>query len=168
MLQKEVTGPPVNPLVTPSKAHVMTLPPFTPPTDDRLHSNPITLTTTARPSSTHTSEPHPLTTAAATTSMTSTSNSLSTTQQSLTTSLPWTNELARVKEKPHNSGRPVSEGFTTGWVGGASSTGKIKEKKFAMHEGSSHGADEQIVRKYFTAYTNFIDVKCFVESNGIA
>jgi len=119
----------------------MTLPPFTHPTDDRLHSNPITLTTTAQPTSTHSSEPRPLTV-----SSTSTSSSLSTAQQNLPTSY-WTNELTRVKEKSQESGQPVSEGFTTGWVGGALNKGKMKEKKFSMHEsGHSSKEDEQIVR----------------------
>ena len=137
-------APPVNPMMTPSKAHVMTLPPFTPPTDDRLHSNPITLTTTAQPTSTHSSEPHPLTV-----SSTSASNSLSTTQQGLPTfsNKYWTNELARAKEKAQEINQPVSEGFATGWVGGASNKGKMKEKKFSMHESgrSSKEDDEQIV-----------------------
>lgn len=116
----------------------MTLPAFTPQTDDRLHSEPITLTTTAQPTSAHSSEPRPLTAAAST--------SKSDSQQNLLTSYkPWTNELANVKEKSRDVSQPVTEGFATGRVGGASNKGKIKEKKFSMHD-SSKGDDEQIVR----------------------
>ena len=60
-----------------------------------------------------------------------------------------TSEVARVKEKPQDVTQPISEGFSTGWVGGAS--GKIKEKKYSMHEGNKD--DEQIVR--FKLCVNF-------------
>ena len=49
-----------------------------------------------------------------------------------------------MKEKSQDIGQIVSEGFTTGWVGGASSKGKMKEKKYTIHE--SKGEDEHIVR----------------------
>ena len=126
----------------------MTLPPVTPPTDDRLHLNPVTMTTTAQPTSTHSSEPHPLATAA---SMNASSLS-STAPGLLASNIFSTSEVARVKEKPQDVNQPVSKGFTTGWVGGASR--KIKEKKYSMHEGNKD--DEQIVR--FDVCENFIDV----------
>ena len=135
-------------MLTPYKAHIMTLPPVTPPTDDRLHSNPITMTTTAQPMSTH--KPHPLAAIASTT----TSNSLSTTQQGLFASRELcTNETSRLKENLQDSGQPVSEGFTAGWVGGAS--GKIKEKKHSLHE-SHKGDDEQIVRFSSCEFFHFL------------
>ena len=52
-----------------------------------------------------------------------------------------------MKEKPQDISQPVTvvaEGFTTGWVGGASSKGKMKEKKYTKHE--SKADDEHIVR----------------------
>ena len=118
----------------------MTLPLVTPPIDDRLHSNPIAMTTTGQSTSTHSSEPHPLS-ATATMSAT-TSSELSNTQQG--SNKFWTNELARVKEKSQDMNQPVTEGFATGWVGGAGSKGKIKEKKHSKHE-SLRVDDEQIV-----------------------
>lgn len=116
----------------------MTLPLVTPPIDDRLHSNPIAMTTTGQSTSTHGSEPHPLSATAAETK----SSELSNTQQS--SNKLWTNELARVKEKSQDMNKPVTEGFATGWVGGAGSKGKIKEKKHSKHE-SLRVDDEQIV-----------------------
>ena len=43
-------------------------------------------------------------------------------------------------------GKSASDSFVTGWVGGAGSTGKMKEKKFSMHDSSRSDKDgEQVV-----------------------
>ena len=136
----------------------MTLPPVMPPTDDRLRSNPIAMvTTTAQLSSTHSSkQPYPLTA----------SSSSSTQQSSLTTNTPWTNELTRAKEKSPDISQLVNESFTTGWVGGASSKGKMKEKKYSTHE--SKGDDEYIVRLNSCEILSYVTWCEFLESNGNA
>lgn len=59
---------------------------------------------------------------------------------------PWTNELVKVKEKlPADVGKSANDSFVTGWVGGAGSKGKIKEKKFSMHESSRSDKDDEPV-----------------------
>ena len=129
--------------MTPSRADIITLPSAVPPTTDvHTYPNPITITTTTQPMSLHSSESHPHTSSTPILSSAGLQYSgLQPFEQ------PWTNELTKVKEKPPaEMGKSASDSFVTGWVGGAGSKGKMKEKKYSMHEKShSDMGDEQVV-----------------------
>ena len=114
----------------------MTIPPVTFSACDHLHSNPVSITITDQPINRHCTEPHPLSAASINTSG----------------SLPMADQcLNRVKEELQNISQLVSEGFASGWVGGASGRIKAKKLKYSIHK-SNQGNDKQIVRYSFITY----------------
>ncbi|XP_065889912.1 nuclear pore complex protein Nup153-like isoform X2 [Dysidea avara] len=142
--EQSSAGPPVNPLVTPSRADIITLPSATPLTTDvHTYPNPIAVTTTSQPISLHSSGSHQHT---SNTSISSPAGQQYSGLQPF--KQPWTNELVKVKEKPMaDVGKSASDSFVTGWVGGAGSTGKMKEKKFSMHDSSRSDKDGEQVNQ---------------------